>query len=152
MTTTATPPDPPAADAADAAGAPGAPGDPAVDFPGDHHDPAGPAGDGGPIHTAGARARLTYQPAFDGFRGLGVLFVMFGHAGFTWMPGSFLSVSTFFTLSGFLITSLLIAEHRRHGSIDTRSFWLRRVRRLMPAAIITLLGAVLYGAAFADPS
>ncbi len=60
------------------------------------------------------------------------------HAGFAWAPGGFLGVSTFFTLSGFLITCLLIEEHERTGRIDLRQFWARRFRRLLPASLLTL--------------
>ncbi|MEO7555635.1 MAG: acyltransferase family protein, partial [Acidimicrobiales bacterium] len=58
----------------------------------------------------------------------------------------FFSVSLFFTLSGFLITTLLLREHRKHGRIDLRRFWLRRVRRLMPVALfgLGLAAAVAY--------
>ncbi|MEZ5322893.1 MAG: acyltransferase family protein [Microthrixaceae bacterium] len=51
-------------------------------------------------------------------------------------PGAFLSVSTFFTLSGFLITSVLLSEHDRSGRISLRNFWVRRLRRLLPAALV----------------
>ena len=50
-------------------------------------------------------AVITYQPAIDGLRGLAVAGVLFFHGGFTWAKGGFLGVSTFFTLSGFLITT-----------------------------------------------
>ncbi|MEZ5144346.1 MAG: acyltransferase family protein [Acidimicrobiales bacterium] len=93
---------------------------------------------------------LGYQPALDGLRGLAVLAIFAFHAGFTWAPGAFLSVSTFFTLSGFLITFLLLAEHERHGRIDRRAFWTRRARRLLPASLVTIAGIVLAAALFAD--
>jgi peptidoglycan/LPS O-acetylase OafA/YrhL len=47
-------------------------------------------------------------------------------------------VSSFFTLSGFLITRLLVDERRATGTIDLGRFWTRRVRRLMPASLVTL--------------
>jgi peptidoglycan/LPS O-acetylase OafA/YrhL/lysophospholipase L1-like esterase len=47
-------------------------------------------------------------------------------------------VSTFFTLSGFLITALMVAEHGRSGTVSLRCFWERRLRRLMPAALTVI--------------
>jgi peptidoglycan/LPS O-acetylase OafA/YrhL len=54
-------------------------------------------------------------------------------------------VDTFFVLSGFLITSLLLAEHRVRGRIDLWRFWIRRVRRLLPALLAVLLTTVVAG-------
>src|SRR5262245_57706987 len=95
--------------------------------------------------------RLPYLPALDGIRGLSVAAVLAFHAGPGWLSGGFLGVSTFFTLSGFLITSLLFAEVQATGRIRLAEFWTRRFRRLMPAALLTLLGVALYGALAADP-
>ena len=95
--------------------------------------------------------RLPYLPALDGIRGLSVAAVLAFHAGPGGLSGGFLGVSTFFTLSGFLITSLLFAEVQSTGGIRLAEFWTRRFRRLMPAAILTLLGVALYGALAADP-
>jgi peptidoglycan/LPS O-acetylase OafA/YrhL len=98
------------------------------------------------------RRRLPYLPALDGIRGLSVAAVLAFHAGPGWLSGGFLGVSTFFTLSGFLITSLLFAEVQASGRIRLAEFWTRRFRRLMPAALLTLLGVALYAALAADPS
>ncbi len=76
---------------------------------------------------------LPYFPALDGIRGLAVAGVLLFHAGFSWMVGGYLGVSTFFTLSGFLITSLLLAERAANGAVSLKAFWVRRFRRLMPA-------------------
>src|SRR5262249_28187326 len=106
-----------------------------------------------PPSSSGARRRrwITDQPALDGLRGVAVAGVLLFHAGFSWAVGGFLGVSTFFTLSGFLITSLLIRERTATGSIRLRSFWARRFRRLMPAALLTLGLIVLYGVFAATP-
>jgi peptidoglycan/LPS O-acetylase OafA/YrhL len=77
-------------------------------------------------------------------RGLAVAAVLLFHAGFSWAQGGFLGVSTFFTLSGFLITSLLLAERTTTRTIDLGSFWTRRIRRLMPAAVAALALAVVF--------
>jgi len=90
-----------------------------------------------------ASVTITYQPAVDGLRGLAVAGVLFFHAGFSWAVGGYLGVSTFFTLSGYLITTLLLAEHGRTGGVSLRAFWGRRFRRLMPASLLTLAGIVL---------
>ncbi len=55
------------------------------------------------------------------------------------VPGGFVGVDIFFVLSGFLITSMLMVEHRSTGRIDLRAFWIRRVRRLVPAVVVLVL-------------
>ena len=69
-----------------------------------------------------------------------MLGVLAYHAGIHQVPGGLLGVDVFFVLSGFLITRLLLAEHRRAGKISLGQFWLRRARRLVPALLITLIG------------
>jgi peptidoglycan/LPS O-acetylase OafA/YrhL len=89
--------------------------------------------------TGSARS-LAYQPAIDGMRGLAVLAVLFFHAGH--LQGGFLGVDLFFTVSGYLITSLLLAERDGTGRISLPAFWGRRARRLLPALFV-LIAAVL---------
>ena len=96
--------------------------------------------------------RLAYQPALDGLRALALLAIFFFHAGFSWAPGAFLSVSTFFTLSGFLIASLLLAEHRSTDRVALGTFWRRRFRRLLPASLLTIAGITVASAFLADAS
>lgn len=92
------------------------------------------------------RARLVAMPGLDGLRGLAVAAVVLYHAGFDWMVGGFLGVSTFFTLSGFLITGLLMKELDSTGRISLKGFWNRRFRRLLPATLVTLaLVTVVFG-------
>jgi peptidoglycan/LPS O-acetylase OafA/YrhL len=68
-----------------------------------------------------------------------VLLVVLAHAGVGFLAGGFVGVDVFFVLSGFLITSLLLAEARRSGSVSLPEFYLRRARRILPAAALTLL-------------
>ncbi|MEY2433073.1 MAG: hypothetical protein QOC92_2798 [Acidimicrobiaceae bacterium] len=82
--------------------------------------------------------------ALDGVRGLAVIAVLLFHAGVSWAGGGYLGVDVFFVLSGFLITSLLLAELDRTNGIDLRRFWSRRVSRLFPA----LLALIVVGTAF----
>ena len=84
---------------------------------------------------AGVRGR---EPALDGVRAVAVLAVLAYHQGFSWARGGFLGVSTFFTLSGFLITGLLVSERDLTGRVSLRRFWTRRARRLLPAALLTI--------------
>ncbi len=90
--------------------------------------------------------RLPYLPGVDGLRALAVGAVFLYHADAPWMPGGFLGVDVFLVISGFLITSLLLAEWEASGRIDVRRFWLRRARRLLPAVFV-LLGVCLVVAA-----
>jgi peptidoglycan/LPS O-acetylase OafA/YrhL len=82
---------------------------------------------------------LEHRPALDGLRGLAVAAVVVYHLEPDLLPGGFLGVSLFFTLSGFLIGNLLLAEWQADGRVDLGRFWSRRFRRLLPAALITLV-------------
>jgi len=87
-------------------------------------------------------ARLPYMPGVDGLRALAVAAVFIFHAGATWLPGGFLGVDVFLVISGYLITALLLAEQRRSGRIDLKRFWIRRVRRLIPALLVMIGGTL----------
>ncbi|OLB74258.1 MAG: acyltransferase [Actinobacteria bacterium 13_2_20CM_2_71_6] len=86
-----------------------------------------------------------YRPALDGVRALAVAAVLLFHGGVTALPGGFLGVDAFFVLSGFLITSLLLAERARTGRIRLAAFWGRRARRLLPALLVLLVVVVVAG-------
>ena len=87
------------------------------------------------------------EPALDGLRALCVVAVALYHLPVAWLPGGFLAVSTFFTLSGFLITRLVLAELTSTGRIRAVRFTMRRLRRLMPAAaVVALLSAAAWSA------
>jgi peptidoglycan/LPS O-acetylase OafA/YrhL len=84
-----------------------------------------------------ALARL---PGLDGLRGVAVLAVIGYHLNLgNFLPAGFLGVDIFFTVSGFIITALLLQEHARAGRIDFAAFYMRRARRLFPAALVMLL-------------
>jgi peptidoglycan/LPS O-acetylase OafA/YrhL len=95
-------------------------------------------------------SRLTHQPALDGLRGLAVAGVLLFHGGH--LTGGYLGVDAFFVLSGFLITSLLLAESRTRGRVVLGAFWARRARRLLPALGCVLLFVGLYAAVLAKPT
>src|SRR6266705_6713745 len=76
--------------------------------------------------------KATHLPALDGLRAVAVGVVMVYHFGINAVPGD-LGVSAFFVLSGFLITWLLLKEHRATGSMSLRQFYTRRVLRIFPA-------------------
>ena len=76
--------------------------------------------------------------------------VVLFHAGIPWLRGGFLGVDTFFVLSGFLITSLLLTERLAAGRIDLRRFWIRRVRRLLPALLAVVLATAAAGRVLLD--
>jgi peptidoglycan/LPS O-acetylase OafA/YrhL len=89
-------------------------------------------------------------PALDGLRGLAVLGVLLFHGEISGFGGGFLGVSIFFTLSGFLITSLLLVERDKKRRISLGKFWGRRARRILPAALIALAGVAIFGLTVAD--
>jgi peptidoglycan/LPS O-acetylase OafA/YrhL len=80
-------------------------------------------------------AKFGYNPGLDGLRALSVLGVIAGH-GLYAVPGGYHGVTVFFVISGYLITSLLMAEYDRHGTIRFSHFYWRRFARLGPALIL----------------
>lgn len=80
-----------------------------------------------------------YLPGLDGLRALSVLVVVAFHSGV--IDGGWIGVDVFFGISGFLITGLMVAENQRNGRVALGAFWMRRIRRLVPALIV-LLGLV----------
>jgi peptidoglycan/LPS O-acetylase OafA/YrhL len=95
------------------------------------------------------RPTIAHLPALDGLRGAAVIGVLFFHD--DRLRGGYLGVDLFFVLSGFLITSLLLAEHRTSGRIDLKAFWIRRARRLFPAVLALVPAVALYAWIFAKP-
>ncbi len=89
-----------------------------------------------PSLTPGPKSR--YIPALDGLRALAVLAVIAYHTKMPWAIGGLLGVTVFFVLSGYLITSLLLVEYDNTSKIDLPQFWLRRIRRLVPAIVFVI--------------
>jgi peptidoglycan/LPS O-acetylase OafA/YrhL len=81
--------------------------------------------------------RERYMPGLDGLRAIAVLGVVFYHLRFGWAEGGLLGVGVFFTLSGYLITDILLTQVNR-GGIKLKAFWLARARRLLPALFLML--------------
>ncbi len=79
-----------------------------------------------------------YMPGLDGLRAIAVLAVIAYHEQLGWAPGGLLGVGVFFTLSGYLITDLLVSRWIATGRAHLGDFWLRRARRLLPALFVML--------------
>lgn len=82
-----------------------------------------------------------YQPELDGLRALAVVGVLLCHLEVSWLPGGFVGVDIFFVLSGFLITRLIAGEIDETGRFRFGNFYVRRIRRLYPALVTTVIVA-----------
>jgi len=89
--------------------------------------------------TSRAAYPLGYSPALDGLRGLMTLAVLGAHTRILLFPGAVAFMDVFFTMSGYLITSLLINDYQRRGRIDLKKFYKRRFMRLYPALVAMLV-------------
>ena len=94
-----------------------------------------------PLSVSPSEQPRAHIAALDGLRGLAVIAVLFFHAGK--LRGGFLGVDLFFALSGFLITSLLLAEVEARGRVNVIAFWGRRFRRLLPAVLLLLVAVTI---------
>ena len=93
-----------------------------------------------------------FIPAIDGLRAIAVTAVILYHLGLSWIPGGFLGVDLFFCISGYVITRQLLDSVIIRGGLDLREFFQARARRLLPALLFMLLGAVIISALRAPDS
>jgi peptidoglycan/LPS O-acetylase OafA/YrhL len=84
-----------------------------------------------------------YMPGLDGLRAIAVLGVILYHLNFSWAEGGLLGVGVFFTLSGYLITDILLNQVDK-GGIKLTSFWLARARRLLPGLFVMLIAVMAW--------
>nr|WP_235044489.1 acyltransferase family protein [Staphylococcus massiliensis] len=94
--------------------------------------------------------KARYMPGLDGLRAIAVLGIIIYHLNKQWLTGGFLGVDTFFVISGYLITSLLLNEYNKNGTIDLKRFWIKRIKRLFPA-VFFMIGVVLVYTLFFEP-
>jgi peptidoglycan/LPS O-acetylase OafA/YrhL len=92
-----------------------------------------------PEVAAPPRARRRYMPGLDGMRGVAMAAMLLYHHGVTFVSGAMFTVSTFFTLSGFLIATVVLGEHARTGRVSLPKFFEQRARRLLPAALAAIV-------------
>lgn len=86
---------------------------------------------------------FSYRPEVDGLRAISVIAVILFHANFG-CPGGFVGVDVFFVISGFLITSLILNEVEK-SAFSLKDFWIRRIRRIVPAATFMVLAVLVTG-------
>jgi peptidoglycan/LPS O-acetylase OafA/YrhL len=94
---------------------------------------------------------VRYRPYLDGLRAVAVYLVVAFHAGLGILSGGFIGVDVFFVLSGFLVTRILMRDLATGSRIRWRSFYSRRVRRILPAALVALLVTALVYSVIASP-
>src|SRR6476660_4694690 len=91
---------------------------------------------------------IRFRGDVEGLRAVAVLLVVLDHLDVPGFQGGFIGVDVFFVISGYLITGLLVAEYGRkadatgRGSISIPAFYLRRARRILPAAVTVILAVV----------
>jgi len=95
------------------------------------------------------RGDQRYLPGLDGVRALAVAAVVAYHLQLGWAQGGLLGVGVFFTLSGYLITDILLGQWVSAGRLRLGDFWLRRARRLLPALFVMLAAVAVWVTAFA---
>ena len=83
-------------------------------------------------------ARAHFRPDIEGLRAVAVIAVLLFHVGLPGVPGGFIGVDVFYVISGFLITGLLVRELRATSTVDLVTFYARRLRRLLPAALVVI--------------
>ena len=91
------------------------------------------------------------RPALDGLRFVAVYLVVFFHGGVAIFSGGFIGVDLFFVLSGFLVTTVVLVDIDNHGQFRLARFYARRIRRLLPAATVAIVGTACAFVLVASP-
>ena len=86
---------------------------------------------------------MPHRTDIQGLRAVAVLLVVLGHAGVPFLKGGYVGVDVFFVLSGFLITGILLADALENGRVSLVRFYVRRARRILPAAALTLIATMV---------
>jgi peptidoglycan/LPS O-acetylase OafA/YrhL len=86
---------------------------------------------------------MNHRDDIQGLRAVAVLLVVLDHAGVSFLRGGYVGVDVFFVLSGFLITGILLAGAGKHGHVSFVDFYIRRARRILPAAALTLVATIV---------
>jgi peptidoglycan/LPS O-acetylase OafA/YrhL len=106
---------------------------------------------GCPSHSSSGGFHIEYRGDIEGLRAVAILLVVAAHAGVSWLEGGYVGVDVFFVLSGYLISAILLQEARATGGVRLVNFYARRLRRLLPALMVTLLGTIGMAAALLAP-
>ena len=93
---------------------------------------------------------MTYRPDIDGLRAVAVIAVILFHLNANWLPGGFLGVDIFFVISGYLIGGILYRELST-GTFSLKRFYLRRMRRILPAFFAVVVFTLIVGAQLMVP-
>jgi peptidoglycan/LPS O-acetylase OafA/YrhL len=94
---------------------------------------------------------IKYRPEIDGLRALAVLPVVFFHAGWSAFSGGYVGVDIFFVISGYLITTLIVAEIDA-GAFSLLKFYERRIRRIFPALFVVLAASAIAAPILMSPA
>ncbi len=94
---------------------------------------------------------IGFRPDIEGLRAIAVVLVVLFHADIGPFGGGFIGVDVFFVVSGFLITSLLLGEVSRTGTVSLPNFWARRARRLIPASCLVVAATLIAAQWLYDP-
>ncbi|HET9083035.1 MAG TPA: SGNH hydrolase domain-containing protein [Candidatus Limnocylindrales bacterium] len=95
--------------------------------------------------------RAPFRPDIEGLRAVAVLLVLAYHARIPGFPGGYIGVDVFYVVSGFLITGLIVRELQATGRVDLVAFYARRLRRLLPAALVVIALTVIASAIVLPP-
>ena len=89
--------------------------------------------------------KVRFIPEVEGLRGLAVLSVLLFHLNKSFLPGGYLGVDIFFVISGFLITSICLAEFQSSGTISIADFYRKRIKRILPLFSLVVLATLIAG-------
>src|SRR6185369_8387198 len=92
-------------------------------------------------NTRAHGAALAYRREVDGLRALAVVPIILFHAGFTVFSGGYVGVDIFFVISGYLITSIILADVGK-GRFSLKKFYERRARRILPALFVVVAACI----------